>query len=193
MFRRFTPTDYKVMPWKNGGGSTTELHMEPGSDGLLWRVSIADVGSDGPFSRFAGCERHIMTIEGHGMVLSGGPGGDIAVAPILQPKSFSGDWPITARLINGPVRDFNLIVRRDFGEARLECLELPELHRFSGRGSWYLYLLGGIARAEAASGSAILNSGESCLCHEPLVVTPLATGAPAILAVCNILPARRND
>ena len=51
--------DYKVMPWKNGGGITTEIWVSPEGSGLAgvpfdWRVSIADVATDGPFSKFAG-------------------------------------------------------------------------------------------------------------------------------------------
>ena len=57
------------MPWKNGGGVTTEIWASPPSGIFDWRVSIATVNADGPFSTFAGYERHIMTLSGEGMVL----------------------------------------------------------------------------------------------------------------------------
>ncbi len=38
------------MPWKNGGGVTTEICVSPPSGAFDWRVSIATVNADGPFS-----------------------------------------------------------------------------------------------------------------------------------------------
>ena len=46
--------------WKNGGGSTTEIAVFPpdaGFDDFDWRVSLATVAADGPFSAFPGIER----------------------------------------------------------------------------------------------------------------------------------------
>jgi uncharacterized protein len=114
--RHLTPAEYRRTPWKNGLGTTTELAISPGNATLsefLWRVSIAEVGADGPFSLFPGCDRTIMVIDGAGMILEAGDYGSIAVTEPLQAQSFSGDWPVVGRLIAGPVRDFNLIVRRD--------------------------------------------------------------------------------
>jgi environmental stress-induced protein Ves len=53
------------MRWKNGGGTTTQILVEPqGAARLAWRVSVADVAASGPFSSFPGYERHIVVIEG---------------------------------------------------------------------------------------------------------------------------------
>ena len=63
------------MPWKNGGGVTVEIYTNPPSAAFDWRVSIATVNAAGPFSTFAGYERHIMTLTGEGMVMDiGGRG-----------------------------------------------------------------------------------------------------------------------
>ena len=69
--------DYHLMPWKNGGGSTTEIAIYPEASSVsgvpfLWRVSIAEVTVNGPFSSFPGYDRHIMVIEGEGMRLDAG-------------------------------------------------------------------------------------------------------------------------
>jgi hypothetical protein len=114
--RHLAPTDYKRTPWKNGAGTTTELAISPENATLadfLWRVSIAEVGTEGPFSLFPGFDRTIMLIDGAGMILDAGDRGSIALREPLLAQSFSGDWPVIGRLISGPVRDFNLIVRRD--------------------------------------------------------------------------------
>ncbi len=43
------------MPWRNGKGNTIELLKEdlPNRDGFAWRLSMADVTSDGEFSNFS--------------------------------------------------------------------------------------------------------------------------------------------
>ena len=108
--RLLRPTDYRVMPWRNGGGTTTELIVDPG-DRFRFRASIADVRESGPFSRFDGYDRHIVIVEGKGMTLACGPHGDIALEPFV-PRLFSGDWDVHGTLHAGPVRDFNWIVDR---------------------------------------------------------------------------------
>ena len=58
MVRLLTPNDYRSMPWKNGAGRTTEIAVHPAGaalDAFAWRVSIADIERDGPFSRFPAC------------------------------------------------------------------------------------------------------------------------------------------
>jgi environmental stress-induced protein Ves len=110
---------YRRMPWKNGGGSTLELVQESAPDGgFNWRLSIADVAAPGPFSTFDGIDRHIMLMEGNGMVLSFADAAPpVVIAKPLQPHPFRGDWQTDCRLIDGAIRDFNVMVRRTWGRA----------------------------------------------------------------------------
>jgi len=115
MFRLLTPSDYRSMPWKNGGGRTTEIAAHPpgaAMDEFSWRISIADVDRDGPFSRFPGVDRTIVLIEGKGMRLRGGRL-DADLTTRYVPHAFSGDEAIDCALVAGPIRDFNAMVRRD--------------------------------------------------------------------------------
>ncbi len=122
--RRLTAADYRRMPWRNGGGVTTEIALAPGpGERFLWRVSIADVASDGPFSRFDGYDRHIVVLDGAGMTLDCGANGRLELRP-LAPRSFSGDWDVTGTLVAGPVRDFNVIVDRALASATLSVREV---------------------------------------------------------------------
>ncbi len=102
-----SPKDFIAMPWKNGGGVTREIarHEEHGK--LVWRFSIADVTSDGPFSRFEGLARILTVIEGAGLKLST-PQGALLALP-MEPLAFSGDLPVSSTRLNGNVRDFNVI------------------------------------------------------------------------------------
>ena len=66
-------SDCKTTPWKNGGGSTTEIAIGPAGASLEdfdWRISMARVASDGPFSDFPGIDRTLAVIKGSGLVLT---------------------------------------------------------------------------------------------------------------------------
>ncbi len=76
---------------------------------FTWRISIADVTEDCSFSEFIGVDRKIVVIDGAGMALKIG-GVEHVVKPMV-PFSFSGDVTTTARLINGPTRDLNVMTR----------------------------------------------------------------------------------
>src|SRR5690348_16103916 len=65
-------SDYRRMPWKNGGGETVEVTIAPEGaslDAFDWRVSMARVASSGPFSRFPGVDRTLAVLAGGGMRL----------------------------------------------------------------------------------------------------------------------------
>lgn len=118
MHRLLQPADYVRMPWKDGGGQTTEIASHPSGATLAhfdWRVSIADVAADGPFSSFAGVDRTLALLAGAGMRLTGATHATELRAP-YEPYAFSGDDATSCALVDGPVRDFNLMVRR--GRAR---------------------------------------------------------------------------
>jgi uncharacterized protein len=112
-------SNYRETPWKNGGGTTTEIHAA-GGDRFDWRVSIAKVDASGPFSNFSGYERHIMLLEGDGMSLE--VDRRLRMLAPMTPFSFSGNSHTIGQLIDSPVRDFNLIVRRDFGVGKLSLV-----------------------------------------------------------------------
>ena len=115
MIRLLKPNDYRSMPWKNGGGETTEIAAHPPAaalDGFTWRVSIARVDRDGPFSLFPGIDRTIVLLEGPGMRLTGG-GGDTTLRTPFEPHSFAGDEVLDCALVAGSIRDFNAMFRRD--------------------------------------------------------------------------------
>jgi environmental stress-induced protein Ves len=108
------PADYRRMPWKNGGGMTTEIMAKPGpSGGFDWRLSIAEVAQSGPFSDFGGYDRTIMLIEGAGFALDFDQAPSKRIDRPYEPFSFAGEWKADCTLIDGPIRDFNLMAARD--------------------------------------------------------------------------------
>ncbi len=107
------PADYRLMPWKNGGGSTTEIAIEPQGASLgepfLWRVSSATVAASGPFSAFSGLQRSLLLVEGVGFILDIEGQGRLRLKHPGQVVSFSGDAAVGATLIQGPCVDFGVI------------------------------------------------------------------------------------
>lgn len=114
------------VPWKNGGGSTTEIAIGPPDSGFEdfdWRVSLATIEKDGAFSQFPGVDRTLALVEGHGMTL------DIDGDPVLVTDgdpviAFDGSSNVTAKLNRGGSTDFNAMTRSDrcyhtFGRRRL--------------------------------------------------------------------------
>lgn len=179
--RVIRPSEYRDMPWKNGGGVTTQILASPPSGAFDWRVSIATVNADGPFSSFTGYERHIMTLSGEGMALDIEGRGKFILEP-LRPFSFSGDAKVHGSLLQGPVMDFNLMVRREFGIGTLQVNQCSAGDRIgSERSSYLLYVLQG----ECAVGHDQLQSSAS-LCIE--AGDFLTLPAPLNLAICEIAP-----
>lgn len=113
--------DYPCMPWKNGGGSTEEITRDAGEglDGFGWRLSIADIEESGGFSSFAGYQRIITVLQGDGMVLQVDGQPSRALLP-FDPYVFSGESQVSCRLLDGPIRDFNLIYAPQRYRARLQ-------------------------------------------------------------------------
>lgn len=119
--------EYRSMPWKNGGGVTTEIAVSPtgaGLDDFDWRVSMARVESSGPFSQFAGIDRTLAVLEGEGIVLeiAGYPPTSINRASALF--SFPADVQSSATLIGGPITDLNVMTRRSRMRHSVERLSI---------------------------------------------------------------------
>lgn len=104
-------TDYRQMPWANGKGVTVELAKAERGGAILWRLSMATVAEDGPFSIFAGIERNLTVLDGPGFRLVGA-GVDLDCQP-LKPVAFAGDVPVRAVGTGGQVStDFNVMTAR---------------------------------------------------------------------------------
>jgi hypothetical protein len=108
--------DYKRMPWKNGGGETVEIAVFPQDAGLAdfdWRISMATVASDGPFSVFPGIDRTLSILDGAGMTLFIGDREPAFLDRDSAPLPFAADTPTSATLVNGPITDLNVMTKRD--------------------------------------------------------------------------------
>ena len=117
--------DLVRVPWKNGGGTTAEVAAFPdgaGFDAFGWRISMADVESDGPFSAFPGIDRTLIVVEGNGIELDVEGVSYLLDGPSAA-LSFSGDDTTAGRLLSGPIRDLNVMTRRGQFRHRTRLVE----------------------------------------------------------------------
>jgi uncharacterized protein len=116
MLRILRSADYLARPWKNGGGTTRDIVVSPPGaslDDFDWRLSLAQVDRDGPFSRFEDVDRTLVLLDG-AMTLQD-RNGRIELAR-NEPVTFEGERAIEATLAGGSTLDFNVMTRR--GRAR---------------------------------------------------------------------------
>jgi uncharacterized protein len=172
------------MPWKNGGGMTTEILAEPNAGGgYLWRLSIAEVTQSGPFSDFSGYDRTIMLIDGPGFTLDFESAPSQRIDQPYEPFSFDGGWKTNCTLIDGPIRDFNLMAARNAGPAELSVTRLDRdsigvaaadtvlFHAFEG---------------DATVSGHPLPAGDTLRFDQPLLPLSLDATAKAIVAIIRI-------
>jgi environmental stress-induced protein Ves len=176
--------DLPARPWKNGGGTTREVACQPpgaGYDDFDWRLSVAEVARDGPFSSFPGIDRTIVLLEGAGLRLRD-TAGEHLLASVGALHAFAGEATIDASLIAGATRDFNVMTRRGRCRAEVEVLRArAAIAAADAR------LLCGIAGRWSVDGRSALAPGQMLLWRtrapaavvEPLDRTPTA----ALLAV----------
>ncbi|NLP54612.1 HutD family protein [Acinetobacter baumannii] len=109
------------MLWKNGAGFTLEIARSQGEADFDWRISMADVTTTGPFSLFPNKQRIISVLDGQGMVLHVD---DLPAKTLNQGDifAFHGESQVQSELVDGAIRDLNLIYDPAKFHARFQWL-----------------------------------------------------------------------
>ncbi|MEO6941552.1 MAG: HutD family protein [Terrimesophilobacter sp.] len=194
--------DLIAQPWRNGGGMTRQiLSMRLGGagkwmpctdDGWDWRLSIADVESPGPFSRFDGMTRIITIIEGESVMLT--VNGAVEVLEKYRPFTFAGGAETSAKLPHGPIRDLNLIARTGIVDAKVsvEVLSADRPRRVS-EGQYCVLLEGyGLLRNDAIATDSAGTVEDSINRFDTVVgdpVSPRSIRGDGILAIITVTAA----
>lgn len=166
--RILAAADYRRERWRNGAGWTREIHAQPAASGVHgwdWRLSIAEIDADAPFSGFPGIERELVLLEGEGLRLRFDDGEQHTLLPPHDRLRFAGERALVGELVDGPTRDFNLMWRRDAIDAQLWHRPLVgTMAIFAEPGStWALYLLAGRAEFASESGLGQMQAGDTAL------------------------------
>lgn len=161
------PDDYREMTWKNGKGVTVEIAISPEAatvDDFDWRVSMATVSEDGPFSSFPGIDRTLSVLDGKGLELTVEGEAPARLTVETAPHGFAADKPTQARLIGGKLTDFNVMTRR--GKCTHSVEMITASARVVNRKDWTIlvaYCHTGTANIDADGNSALLEKGQTMI------------------------------
>lgn len=148
-------SDYRQVPWKNGGGLTREIFVKWSNENHTvwdWRISIADVVQSGPFSVFAGIDRSIAVLEGRGLKLILPDDQSVRLDQSTEPFSFAGETPVVCEPLDGPTTDLNIMTARHGFQHRMQKIHCVKAKVFDLPLGW----------------NAIVANTELALLHEEL-------------------------
>ena len=158
------------MRWKNDAGWTSEILKvhdgeERDTNDWAWRLSIAEIESDAPFSAFPGVERVLVLLSGHGLRLRFDAGESHALRPPHDQLRFAGERAAFGELIDGPTRDFNLMWKRDLADAALWHRPLvgSMVVFVEPAETWAVHVLAGQARFADESGLGGVQIGDTAI------------------------------
>jgi environmental stress-induced protein Ves len=165
------------MPWANGRGTSYEIVSDRNeSDEWTWRLAMAPVNEDGPFSRIECVNRFLAVIQGNGMLLSVDRK-KVQCRP-MQVVRFRGDAITDAMLTDGPITDINLMIRRK--EADGEMTIVAEAGQL--RGASIVVAIGGSAQVQCGDSTIELEPHDSMLECDGETVS-LVSGTVCVVAV----------
>ena len=164
--------EYRRERWRNQFGWTREI-LRMSRDGGVdrpatgeswdWRLSIAEIEADAPFSAFPGIDRELVLLSGNGLRLRFDDGELHELLPPHDKLRFAGERGVRGELIDGPTHDFNLMWRRDRVRAVLWHRPLvgPMVLFAEPSQTWAVHLLSGQARFADGSGLPPLQAGDT--------------------------------
>lgn len=158
--------DCRTTRWKNGGGSTTEIAIEPSGASLEsfdWRISMAQVASDGPFSEFPGIDRTLAVISGSGLQLSIAGKPAVTLDRGSDPVQFPGDVASSARLLSGEITDLNIMSRRQRFSHRLLRVQKSVSRNFDDDDVAVAISLNGSTRLSSVGNIVLLGHGDAAV------------------------------
>ena len=167
------------MPWKNGGGTATDVATDSATGGEVWRFGRTAIPVPGPFSDYTGYDRVQVVIGGRGLVLEG-PDGEIDLRTPFKVVRYKGELPLVSRLEAGPVEVVNLIGLRAKVSIDMQVLDAGKSLQL-GKGLHFAY-----AAAEAARVADRDLPADHCLHIEAASPTMLSCGNGRVLVATII-------
>jgi environmental stress-induced protein Ves len=187
-------SECRTTAWKNGGGSTTEIAVAPTGaslDHFDWRVSMARIASDGPFSEFFGIDRTLAVVAGGGLFLTIGEAAPIVLDCNSDPISFAGDTPTSARLAADAITDLNVMIRRGRFAHRLLRIQEPRRYDFGNHDMALVVACSGKLELTFLQESTLLGEGDAAILTRAgdaafgIAPNPLTNGYVVLLRECR--------
>lgn len=173
------------LPWKNGAGTTREITAAPAPDssaGHLWRLSVADLTEDAPFSAFPFQDRHFLIASAKPVFLT--VDGEVRTAASGRPERFPGEAAVAVELPNGPATAINLMTARKHCTGALDVRELDGEVTFEEAAAAVVVLKG---RVESTDGT-VLDPLDALILGDKPVTLRLSS---AVVAVAQVVMLNR--
>lgn len=178
------------MPWRNGGGSTREVAIDPPdatpNAPFRWRISCASVGSDGPFSTFPGIDRSLWLLRGGGVQLDV-DGRQVRLERPLERIDFAGEASVHAHLLAGAIEDLNVFVERATTIGAADVFNVPSGSSQAlplSRGTTVLLVVEGALQVTGVAATPVpLGTGDALRVNvdNAMVVVGAGVGAATVL------------
>lgn len=175
--RHLPANEYRRERWRNERGWTREIVRSRDGDDWDWRVSIAEIDHDAPFSAFPGVDRELVLLHGEGMHLHFDDGETVTLHPPHDRIRFAGERPLRAQLLAGPTHDFNLMWKRGVVEATLLHRPLvgPMVFFAEAGVTWLVHVMQGEAAVKDRASPLHLCQ------HDSLLLSPDPEGASRLI------------
>ncbi len=162
------------MPWANGGGTSWEVAREPADGEFQWRVSLAEIDNNGPFSPLPGIDRVFTLASPDTIQLT--INHQQRPVPFASPVAFSGEDEVSCSA-RGPALALNVMTRRGSASATVEIVSgfEPALER--GTADTALLVL--------LDGSAELLGDADARPLSPLQAVAVGPGTQALAGECT--------
>ena len=175
--------DYREQPWKNGGGLTREIAVafsDDESTSVLWRVSLATIDRDGPFSEFRGYDRTIVALDADPVELE--VDGKLVVLERGHPHEFRGEARVACRLRGSATRDLNAMTLRDAFVHDVEIVTSAQRFVLDDDEIAFVYAIDG----DAAVDSAPCAPGDTIWLQEADAVDVRTGGSAAVIRITPV-------
>jgi uncharacterized protein len=175
--------DYREQPWKNGGGLTREIAVAFSDDeatSVLWRVSLATIDRDGPFSEYRGYDRTIVALDVGAVELD--VDGERIVLEPGQPHEFRGEARVACRLRGGATRDLNAMTLRDAFVHDVEIVTSTQRFILDDDEIAFVYAIEGAAAVE----NTPCEAGDTIWLQEAEAVDVRTGGSAAVIRITPV-------
>ena len=183
-------SDYRRKLWKNGGGETAEIAIAPAAAELHtfdWRISMARIDSDGPFSVFPGGERTLAVLDGAGIRLKVAEQDAVELTPSSAPHLCPADLATSSKLLGGPITDFNVMTRRGRATQIVRREQLAgEIYVSTGAKTTAIFCVNGRLQASSTIAAVAVGPRDSLLLEPEDARVRITPDAEATVLVVEI-------
>jgi environmental stress-induced protein Ves len=169
MLRLIRQSEFIQGRWRNGMGVSWEIaaSREEGASDFSWRLAMARIDADVPFSIYPGMDRVFMQLHGQGLDLEFEGGRVIQVHQSFVPHSFSCDVPLECKLLDGPCMDLNLFTQRGGFRSEVDVVQVAGEQQLSLRSATTVFFcLQGACHLSVDGASIELAEGDAAVARD---------------------------